>query len=487
MKRIIYILCFFLSISSFGQQTYKVTEGELQFIVPNKGIIIKKESDFYLFRKLYNFELDNENKSTIYKFELERLTDSQYKNYVNSDTVIFANEVGPLKRSAIKNIRFTETTEDDFNQFYYLNKDMFVYTETDNFSKQLGRRNLYPFLILDFKNNKQIIYFDDGLIVPLKKELKLLLNDKQSNYITEKKVKLKAKEISMANFSEIEYYYEVDTIQKSKKVFFKSIFFKNALNKTYDSIYTSSNFIVGYAKKTIDVYNYQLKKLPLKNVRTIFLLDYFPQAQIISKNELRTINLLGQDYKIGDGPSSVDLSYQFPDENIYFKIVRNDNIYTFEGEIHKLINNSSSYGLEKINLFNTADVDTLEFASEYDVLNSVTLSTESGYRKQKPILLYSFLKNKKYNLNSFDYFLVENLNEEQQKANDKLPKNLDSLTKINNDVYYITKNNLCTYFPIKKEIKYKSIEKFQGNFARFEFPNGKKGWLSKDGKEYLDE
>ena len=311
MKRIIYILCFFLSISSFGQQTYKVTEGELQFIVPNKGIIIKKESDFYLFRKLYNFELDNENKSTIYKFELERLTDSQYKNYVNSDTVIFANEVGPLKRSAIKNIRFTETTEDDFNQFYYLNKDMFVYTETDNFSKQLGRRNLYPFLILDFKNNKQIIYFDDGLIVPLKKELKLLLNDKQSNYITEKKVKLKAKEISMANFSEIEYYYEVDTIQKSKKVFFKSIFFKNALNKTYDSIYTSSNFIVGYAKKTIDVYNYQLKKLPLKNVRTIFLLDYFPQAQIISKNELRTINLLGQDYKIGDGPSSVDLLINF--------------------------------------------------------------------------------------------------------------------------------------------------------------------------------
>ena len=185
MKRIIYILCFFLSISSFGQQTYKVTEGELQFIVPNKGIIIKKESDFYLFRKLYNFELDNENKSTIYKFELERLTDSQYKNYVNSDTVIFANEVGPLKRSAIKNIRFTETTEDDFNQFYYLNKDMFVYTETDNFSKQLGRRNLYPFLILDFKNNKQIIYFDDGLIVPLKKELKLLLNDEPSHYITE--------------------------------------------------------------------------------------------------------------------------------------------------------------------------------------------------------------------------------------------------------------------------------------------------------------
>ena len=42
MKQILYITFLFLSILSFGQQTYKVTEGELQYIIPGKGIIIKK-------------------------------------------------------------------------------------------------------------------------------------------------------------------------------------------------------------------------------------------------------------------------------------------------------------------------------------------------------------------------------------------------------------------------------------------------------------
>lgn len=487
MKYLIHLLLLVTFITSFGQQTYKVTEGELQFIIPNKGIVIKKELDFYFFKKKYNFELDNEDKTSIYKFELEKLSYSEFEKYSNSEEVLFANDVTQLNANTVKNIKFTETTEDDLNQFYYLNKDMFVYSQIDNFSKQPGRKKLYPFLILDFKNNKQIVYFDDGLIIPLKKELKLLLNHKYANYTIEKNIKLKAKDISMGHFSEINNYYEIDTIKKNKKVIFKSMFFKNVLNKSYDSIYTNRDFIVGYDDKIIDIYNYQFTKLPLKKVRTIFLEKYFAQAQIISKNSLKNINLLGQEYKKGDGPSSIDLSFQFPDVDIQFKIFRKDNNYNFEGETDKLIENSSSYGYEKVNLFNTTDIDSLEFESDGDFYNSITIYTESGYSKKRPILLYSLLKNKRYNLNTFDYFLVENLNPKQKEINDKLPKNLDSLTKINDDVYYISKNNLCTYFPIIKEIKYKSIEKFKGNFARFELPNGKKGWLSKDGKEYLDE
>ena len=53
--------------------------------------------------------------------------------------------------------------------------------------------------------------------------------------------------------------------------------------------------------------------------------------------------------------------------------------------------------------------------------------------------------------------------------------------------YKMKKNNLVKLFPLNKEFRYKKIEDFQGNFARFELPNGQKGWLSKEGKEYLDE
>ncbi len=47
MKQLLYILFFLFSILSFGQQTYKVTEGELLFVMPGKGIIIKKDNQFF--------------------------------------------------------------------------------------------------------------------------------------------------------------------------------------------------------------------------------------------------------------------------------------------------------------------------------------------------------------------------------------------------------------------------------------------------------
>jgi hypothetical protein len=263
------------------------------------------------------------------------------------------------------------------------------------------------------------------------------------------------------------------------------MYFKNVLKKTYDSIYTNRNFIVGYGKKKIDVYNYQFQKLPLKKIKAIYLEKYFAKAQIISKNSLININLLGKEYKKGDGPGSIDLSFQFPDEDIRFMIFKENNNYFFRGDSYRLINNGSINDREKTKLFNTEAIDSLEFADNY--FNSITLYTESGYSKKYPILIYSILKNKKFNLNTFDYFLLENLNSEQKKINDELPKNLDFLEKIDNDNYLIKKDGLYTYYPIIKEIKYKTIDKFQGNFARFELPNGKKGWLSKNGKEYLDE
>lgn len=109
-----------------------------------------------------------------------------------------------------------------------------------------------------------------------------------------------------------------------------------------------------------------------------------------------------------------------------------------------------------------------------------------NYSVKYPILMYTKLKNGKYNLNTIEYLISKNPNNEIENYNNTLPKNLDSICKINQDVYLIEKNNLFTYYPLIKEIKYKSLEKFKENFARFELPNGKKGWLSLDGKEYFD-
>ncbi|MGK6342365.1 hypothetical protein ACMGDK_09010 [Chryseobacterium sp. DT-3] len=52
----------------------------------------------------------------------------------------------------------------------------------------------------------------------------------------------------------------------------------------------------------------------------------------------------------------------------------------------------------------------------------------------------------------------------------------------------LKKNRLVTFYPnIGSEPKYKKLEPYVGNFARFETPEGKKGWVDIKGKEYFDQ
>lgn len=51
----------------------------------------------------------------------------------------------------------------------------------------------------------------------------------------------------------------------------------------------------------------------------------------------------------------------------------------------------------------------------------------------------------------------------------------------------IKKNKLYTFYPnIGTKPKYKKLEPYIGYFARFELPNGKKGWIDRKGKEFFD-
>ena len=47
-------------------------------------------------------------------------------------------------------------------------------------------------------------------------------------------------------------------------------------------------------------------------------------------------------------------------------------------------------------------------------------------------------------------------------------------------------NGLQCYYPISSTPCYVKLEKFNLNFARFQLPNGQKGWLGLNGKEYFD-
>ncbi|MDR4891500.1 MULTISPECIES: hypothetical protein [unclassified Chryseobacterium] len=53
---------------------------------------------------------------------------------------------------------------------------------------------------------------------------------------------------------------------------------------------------------------------------------------------------------------------------------------------------------------------------------------------------------------------------------------------------YLEKDGLSTFYPnIGTDPRYKKLEPYIGAFARFETPDGKKGWVDRKGKEYFDQ
>lgn len=75
-----------------------------------------------------------------------------------------------------------------------------------------------------------------------------------------------------------------------------------------------------------------------------------------------------------------------------------------------------------------------------------------------------------------------------EKRNEIWFKTYNKKTKQVNPYFDVIVDSTLTPkpYPFIKEIKYKKLGNFNENFARFELPNGQKGWLDLEGNEYLN-
>lgn len=492
MKNLLYLSFLFLGVFAFGQPVYKVTEGELQFISKKEGVVLKKDNKYYTLAIDANFDFD-ENISLEIKPLLDEIPLSEFNKCIeeeNRENIVFANEIIPYNFEKIDKYKFVSVNEYDQEtkfSLYKFNKDL--YYLNGNYS---------PYIILDFGEGKKAIQFTEKLrefLIPTKKEVKVFMNhsDGFKKFKKYKRKKPKAIDIYSGYFSGVHRFYDTDTL-KDKSVYIKNVYGDNALNNSFDSIYFNRHFIVGYKKGNISMYNYKFDKLPLSNLRAVTLEKYFPFAQIIQKNKLRKINLLGKDYKRNDGPSFIDLSFQFPDATIGLLIKKeHDNFYLESDDVWRLVRAEipedlylDYYSKDNRKLYHTEQYDSIRYGHD-DFFQNITLYTESGYDKKFPFLLYCKRKDGKFDFNTLEYLLLENPTDEILEINNSLPKNIDNVTVIDQDTYLVEKNNMFTYYPIQKEFRYKKLEDFKGNFARFTLPNGQKGWLDINGNEYLDE
>jgi hypothetical protein len=490
MKYLLYISFFLFPILSFGQQTYKVTEGELQFVMPGKGIFIKKNNQIFKLQ-LENIS-DYEEMSKGFKYELNATTFDEIEKIKKDAKTIFSKEIIKYNFNKLNKTKFvTKVNNDDNYQFVQYNKDFFSISILEDSLQKPRNEYLLHYCILDFGNGRKIIYHSEGYIIPTKEKLNFYfenynLNNAFKSYTIIDYNKLKVNELHLLK-SDLELnrdFYKIDTL-KNKKLIIKNCYNETIINKEFDSITYNSFFIIGYNNKKIDIYNYRFEKLNLKNVKAVSFNKFYPNLQIIQNNKLRIINLIGNDYKNEDISVYPSFNHFFPAQGASLLVTQENNqFYIHSNDFYYILKNFQSFE----NKFSVIDSDNYESIEHLNEEKFITLYSEmNNYQVETPILIYTKLKNGKYNLNTIDFLIDPKIDEQNLKFNNLLPKNLDSIVSINQDLYKISKNNLFTYYPLVKEIKYKELEDFQENFARFELPNGKKGWLSKEGKEYLDE
>ena len=179
-----------------------------------------------------------------------------------------------------------------------------------------------------------------------------------------------------------------------------------------------------------------------------------------------------------------NFDHYFPSNTVSVKISKEQNQFYLETDAVELLVRGMPVFETKFKILNSEDYESFQYLDED---SSILLHSElCNYDINYPVLIYTKLKSGKYNLETIESLIDSKLDDAGSSSNRALPKNLDAVSVITNEIYLIERGELFGYYPLNKEVKYKILESFQGNFARFELPNGQKGWISKQGKEYLD-
>ena len=223
--------------------------------------------------------------------------------------------------------------------------------------------------------------------------------------------------------------------------------------------------------------------------------------EIIEKNKFKIINWAGNEAKKSIFFGYIDLDYieNSRENGFEVSIKERKNNFTF------FVRNLNSFGQEtnetitdSIDLINTKDIEKFHFSNiDNNIIfkNSAFIKDDNSNSKiidsinfNNDIVFYKKLDGK-YGINYLGYFIPKKQNISNQYyelVNFGDYQNLQNI-EYKFSFYKMKRNNLYNLFPLQKDFKYKSLEDFKFGFARFELPNGKKGWLSLDGTEYLDD
>ncbi|MCL9770560.1 hypothetical protein NAT47_09025 [Flavobacterium sp. HXWNR69] len=512
MIKLLYIVLSLFPILSFGQQTYKVTEGELQFIVPGKGIIIKKDNQFFEMKLNVLF---NKSKKSI-ETKLQPISEESLKLFCKGKSLVSYSDIrenhdfNDLQKISFNYIdRFSiDDKKYDEYKLYLINKNFFAYftNKYEDKNKYTDIEEYMPFIIIEFENKKIIYTYDNEelFIIPTHKLYKIIHQyDSESKEFKTEKLKISNEEIykfSQHAFHDLEdEFFVVDTLP-SKKVRLKNIHNEILISEAYDSIVLSS-IIKCFNKNKMDLYNLSFNKINKFPVQASK--GHLGSIQILEKNKLKWIDWTGKEIKKGFSypivllPEAPQHEYKYElaisksNEKFILK-ARNMDVFGLETNTTEIdtLSLTNAFGIKNFYFENNNSKDTISSNQEFyhfdNFKTRITEMVDFSYN-----VIYFQRDNGTFGMSYLGNFYANNADFKKNIASSEF-NNFNEYQELQfvefkYPFYKMKKNNLFKLFPLHKEFRYKKLEDFQGNFARFELPNGKKGWLSKEGKEYLDE
>ncbi|KFF09036.1 hypothetical protein [Chryseobacterium luteum] len=250
----------------------------------------------------------------------------------------------------------------------------------------------------------------------------------------------------------------------------------------YDSITIKDNFYIGYLRNHCDLYDKSGNQL-YHDLHTVQFLDNF------FFNNVQIIDLSGNTYFIDSvgnklNPDEIksnftrtplldeELSYNAVETyeikspfQISFSLLDTKKIKNKDIESHKIISPENSNFIK----FLLTNDTSISFPKDY---KCYLIAYMSCIFNQYQVLVE---KNKKFG--------IWNLKTKKFE----LPAHYEDIQVFDQNLI-LKRNDLYTFFPnIGKKTKYKKLEPYIEYFARFETPDGKKGWVDRKGIEYFDQ
>jgi hypothetical protein len=256
----------------------------------------------------------------------------------------------------------------------------------------------------------------------------------------------------------------------------------NQTSIPYDSILSDQTYFWGYNKNIITIYSRDTLKVILDNVRSIHKISpRHLNYQILQGNKIVWLNSQGNIFPFnpnenlrrevcGTVPHFLSQFYKRGDSSYLYLASTGSDGNNFKKNtlnITSLVGNNSLMHLNNTETFHFTTND--EFSKELDenIFFEITPS-------QKVTIIELNLKNeifsKKVLVSSIDRYYEMTMRNDFKTFHP----------------FIFQKQNLYGYYPLTKTAKYLFLNPLEESFARFELPNGKKGWLDIDGIEYLD-